>query len=582
MDLVTSSRASSSTVTGQSSAEANNSDSIAIRDIGTASSIFSFGGSGTLTTRLAGAAQASISNTAVSEASNATVTFQLSQAYPETVNFTPSLTNGTGTASSDAGPTIEASFDNGSTWFNANSGVSLVPGVTSVQLRTAILNDAITESTETILIQSGALTNSAGALLSSTGTTGVITIVDSGQTLPSPISTGSASASLPSVPVTTEASASTITGNSSATSNQGTIAGILDRTSGEVGIGSSTVANQLQFGSQATLTSTVLNSNRASAGSVTGFSNANATTSNGVLGIALDRIQVGEGATITSDVSATTASTSNSITGNANSSTQAGRLQAFVVDELSIGASTSTNTPSSVALSSMGNLTATAGTVTGTATASSSPTKVSALSLGEGLPISNTALLLGNGGILTGSSQLSQMASASAVTGAATSAVNTPAIKGIELFAAGLLGNGGSVNGQASLTQGSSAQLITGAATSTNTALIIGLESPALSLGTSTGNALVGQASGTITSNSTSVNGPANASLQTTAVGVNGVGSNASLAVGGTISSLANVSQTVTAQTVTGSAIASGFGQVAGIQNSQLNLIADGSLLVTV
>ena len=582
VDLFTSSRSSSSTVTGQSSADANNSNSIGIRDIGAANSVFSFGGSGTLTTRLAGTAQASISNVAVSEGSNASVTFQLSQAYPKTVNFTPSLANGTGTASSDAGPTIEASFDNGNTWLNASSGVSLGPGVTSVQLRTSIINDSSTESTETILIQSGTLTDGSGAVLSSSGATGVITIVDIGQALPSPVSTGSSSTSLLSVPVTTEANASTVTGNSSATSNQETIAAILDRTSGEAGIGSSAVANQLQFGNQATLTSTVLNSNRASASSVTGFSRANANTTNGVLGIAVDRVQVGEGAAINSDVNTTTASTSNSVTGNADSVTQAGRIQAFVLDELSIGSSTSTNTPSSVNVASAGNLSATAGTITGTARASSTPTKVTALSIGEGLPVGSTALLLGNGGSLTGSSQITQNANASAVTGAASSAVSTPAIKGLELFTAGLLGNGGTVNGQANLTQGSRAELINGAATSTNTALIVGTESPSLNFGTSSGNSLGGQASGTLNSNSSTVTGPANASLQTTAVGINGVGSNTSLAVGGTVSSFANISQTVTARAVTGSAIASGFGDVIGIQNSQLNLVGDGSLQATV
>ena len=54
------------------------------------------------------------------------------------------------------------------------------------------------------------------------------------------------------------------------------------------------------------------------------------------------------------------------------------------------------------------------------------------------------------------------------------------------------------------------------------------------------------------------------------------------IAVQTLINSIANIVQTVTAQTVTGSAVANGFGDVTGIQNSQLNLVGDGSLQATV
>lgn len=118
-------------------------------------------------------------------AGHAVFTIQLTRASdtPTTLNLT--LADGTATGGAidygAVGPTnLQVSLDNGVTWVDATS-VTIPAGTTSVLVRTPITDDTIRESNETFTLTATVVSGDVNL----TQPTGVATIVDNGDTLPS-------------------------------------------------------------------------------------------------------------------------------------------------------------------------------------------------------------------------------------------------------------------------------------------------------------------------------------------------------------------------------------------------------------
>ena len=119
----------------------------------------------------------SVGSTTVNEGSPyAVVTVSLSTpAVGSPVVFTPSLGNATGTVGTDTGTAIE--YWTGTAWVSAASGVTIPVGASSVLLRTSIVQDTDSETSEVVNIVTGAVT---GSVQNPGGAGGTITITDDG------------------------------------------------------------------------------------------------------------------------------------------------------------------------------------------------------------------------------------------------------------------------------------------------------------------------------------------------------------------------------------------------------------------
>nr|MBP8270904.1 hypothetical protein [Sphaerotilus sp.] len=118
-------------------------------------------------------------------AGHAVFTIQLSRASDTPTTLNLALSDGTaagaGVDYGTADPTnLQVSLDNGVTWVDATS-VTIPAGTTSVLARTPITDDAIRESNETFTLTATVVSGNVNV----TQPTGVATIVDNGDTLPS-------------------------------------------------------------------------------------------------------------------------------------------------------------------------------------------------------------------------------------------------------------------------------------------------------------------------------------------------------------------------------------------------------------
>ena len=117
----------------------------------------------------------SINNVTVNEGSPyAVVEVSLSLPATQTITFTPSLADGSGSASTDLSG---IQYFNGTNWVSAASGVTIPVGDSSVLLRTAVVHDTLNENSETVNIVTGTTTN----VLNPNGVTGIVTILDRNQ-----------------------------------------------------------------------------------------------------------------------------------------------------------------------------------------------------------------------------------------------------------------------------------------------------------------------------------------------------------------------------------------------------------------
>lgn len=118
----------------------------------------------------------SLTNVSVNEASPyAVLEVRLSQAAASSISFTPALVNGTATAGTDTGSTIQ--YWTGSTWASASSGVTIAAGTTSLLLRVAITQDTTFEGSESLTLSTGTIT---GPVTNSQAASGTITVLDDG------------------------------------------------------------------------------------------------------------------------------------------------------------------------------------------------------------------------------------------------------------------------------------------------------------------------------------------------------------------------------------------------------------------
>ncbi len=112
----------------------------------------------------------SVSDETVTEGTDGYIEFTVSLSNPsdETVVFTPSLHDGSGTVGADTGTTPQLEYYDGTNWVSVPAtGVEIPAGETSVQIRTELVDDYLDESDETITLQadvtSGTVTNTTPA-----------------------------------------------------------------------------------------------------------------------------------------------------------------------------------------------------------------------------------------------------------------------------------------------------------------------------------------------------------------------------------------------------------------------------------
>ncbi|MEY4641746.1 MAG: hypothetical protein RLZZ227_1740, partial [Pseudomonadota bacterium] len=104
----------------------------------------------------------------------AITSISLSQTASSAISFTPILAAGSATLGADFGPGLE--YFDGSVWTSAAAPITIAPGVTSIQVRTPLVQDTLTnEGTERFTISTGAVT---GPVRNATGATGNISIID--------------------------------------------------------------------------------------------------------------------------------------------------------------------------------------------------------------------------------------------------------------------------------------------------------------------------------------------------------------------------------------------------------------------
>ncbi|AZR81739.1 Calx-beta domain-containing protein [Thiomicrospira sp. S5] len=98
----------------------------------------------------------SVSDETVTEGTDGYIEFTVSLSNPsdETVVFTPSLHDGSGTVGADTGTTPQLEYYDGTNWVSVPAtGVEIPAGETSVQIRTELVDDYLDESDETIALQ---------------------------------------------------------------------------------------------------------------------------------------------------------------------------------------------------------------------------------------------------------------------------------------------------------------------------------------------------------------------------------------------------------------------------------------------
>ena len=117
----------------------------------------------------------SVGSPTVTEGSDPFAIFTVSLSNPSTtpVSFNLALANGTAVSGADYGPALQISTDGGTTWVAAASA-TIVPGATSVLVRTPITNDLLNEATETFTLTA---TRTAGTT-SNAVAIGTATILD--------------------------------------------------------------------------------------------------------------------------------------------------------------------------------------------------------------------------------------------------------------------------------------------------------------------------------------------------------------------------------------------------------------------
>ncbi|MGE4500427.1 MAG: hypothetical protein AB7C96_08810, partial [Hydrogenovibrio sp.] len=113
----------------------------------------------------------SVSDETVTEGTDGYIEFTVSLSNPsdETVVFTPTLQDGSGTVGTDTGTTAQLEYYDGSNWLPVPAaGVEISAGQTSVKIRTELVDDYLDESDETITLQadvtSGTVTNTTPAV----------------------------------------------------------------------------------------------------------------------------------------------------------------------------------------------------------------------------------------------------------------------------------------------------------------------------------------------------------------------------------------------------------------------------------
>ncbi|QAB15739.1 Calx-beta domain-containing protein [Hydrogenovibrio thermophilus] len=113
----------------------------------------------------------SVSDETVTEGTDGYIEFTVSLSNPsdETVVFTPTLHDGSGTVGADTGTTAQLEYYDGTNWVSVPAaGVEIPAGETSVQIRTELVDDYLDESDETITLQadvtSGTVTNTTPAV----------------------------------------------------------------------------------------------------------------------------------------------------------------------------------------------------------------------------------------------------------------------------------------------------------------------------------------------------------------------------------------------------------------------------------
>ena len=116
------------------------------------------------------------SPTAVENSGYLTFTISLSNAANGAISFTPTLANVTATLNSDYTNAIQYYNTSNSTWTTISTSVTIAQNVTSLQIRVPILDDSISEATETLNLVTGSITG--GNVLNNYGVTGIGTITD--------------------------------------------------------------------------------------------------------------------------------------------------------------------------------------------------------------------------------------------------------------------------------------------------------------------------------------------------------------------------------------------------------------------
>lgn len=127
----------------------------------------------------------SVTGRTVNEAAGTlTFTVNLSNPSTEALTFTPTLSSGTATVGSDTGSSAALEYWNGANWVSAAGGITMAAGVTSVQVRTQIVNDSTDEGSESFSLNTGPVTIGATAnaahLQNQAGASGTGTINDDG------------------------------------------------------------------------------------------------------------------------------------------------------------------------------------------------------------------------------------------------------------------------------------------------------------------------------------------------------------------------------------------------------------------